>query len=188
MHPRRGSGATGKPPNWGVSLRWDSALPFGAGQDAAPLRLIGGRKDAPAGRCFLRVQEDTFPGAGYDLSTQKRVEKRLLCPTFYECSAGVVAYAPNEALPRAPQGLCPDFSELARKNCPRQGLPRPLYFELAKNKVGMGGMRFAFGLQLCSSRRITIYFPALRRLRRRCAARARATPLPSKKLLTKCLK
>ena len=125
MHPRRGSGATGKPPNWGVSLRWDSALPFGAGQDAAPLRLIGGRKDAPAGRCFLRVQEDTFPGAGYDLSTQKRVEKRLLCPTFYECSAGVVAYAPNEALPRAPQGLCPDFSELARKNCPRQGLPRP---------------------------------------------------------------
>ena len=72
-----------------------------------------------------------FPGAEYDLSTQKRVGKQLRFPTLFLCSAGVVASrrtrlclrffracedklsslgpapVPAGALPPSPRGLCP---------------------------------------------------------------------------------
>ena len=106
-----GPGAIGKPPKRGVSIRWDSAPTFGAGKNAAPLWLVGGRKDA----CPLRVlavscecRRTPFPGAEYDLSTQKRVGKQLRFPTLFLCSAGVVADAPSGTLSHALLGPAPD--------------------------------------------------------------------------------
>ncbi|SDB42666.1 hypothetical protein SAMN02910317_02124 [Ruminococcaceae bacterium FB2012] len=103
------------------------------GRGRFPLWFVGERKDARSlrsTRCFLRVWEDSFSGAAYGLSTPKRAGKQLLRPIVFECSAGVVASRRMGLCPDFPEldegklslrGLRPDFSELARKNCPRQG-------------------------------------------------------------------
>ena len=102
-----------------------------AGSRSAPLTwFVRGQKDAPVGRCFLRVQEDNVSGAAYGLSTPKRAVSQLLCPTYFKCSAGVVAYAPSGTLSHTLLGPAPD---------PAGALPR--FFRACEEKLSRQGYR-----------------------------------------------
>ena len=119
-------------PNTGVSLCWDFSPPFGAGQKAgqAPglppsLGSSGDRKTLPLVAVSCECRRTTFPAL------------RMVCPRQKEryhsfCALLISSAAPGSSLtrrvalcptpcwgqPQTPLGLCPDFSELARKNCP----------------------------------------------------------------------
>ena len=131
-----------------------------------------GRKDARSKihasvnffpRCFLRVREDNVSGAAFGLSTKKRVRKLLCFPTLFLCSAGDrrlraewdAVPRPAGALPLTREGSAPDFSELARKNCPARATA-PWTADRASR----------LNYNFVRPRRITILFPALSRLRR----------------------
>ena len=98
-------------------------------------------------RCFLRVQENTFSGAAYGLSTPKRADERLFRPIVNGCSAGSSLRAEWDSVPR-PAGALPQTPP--RATAPLDG------------RNALRGLVYNF----VQPRRITIVFPALCCLRR----------------------
>ncbi len=132
------------------------------GREPAPLTSrITGRKNAPVGRCFLRVQEDSFSGAAFGFVHVQKSGRTAFAPySFLVQRRGSSLTRRTRLCLELRLGLCP-------KNPP--GLPRP-------------GPRNALrGLVYCfvRPRRKSIFFPALCCLWRNCAVRARTTPLPA---------
>ena len=110
--------------------------PAGKTVGAMPRKHNTVQPDGMRSRCslFLIERYPHFSGAAYISPTKQRAGKQLCFSALSFCAAPVVADAPNEALPRAPQGALPRFlPSLSRMKQPRQGLPRPW----------MGGSRFA---------------------------------------------
>ena len=117
-------------PTWGLWLLFELLC----------LRSVG-RKDAPCGRCFLRVRTSKFFGAAKDCPRSVGCGFRLLCPFVSLCSAG---------------------SSLSRRvgRCPtpcRGSAPVP-----AKGYRALGWAECASRLVFhpCSARRLSILFSA----------------------------
>ncbi|SDB04459.1 hypothetical protein SAMN02910317_00133 [Ruminococcaceae bacterium FB2012] len=96
--------------------------------------------------CFLRVQENTFSGAAYGLSTPKMRSDGF-------CALLLSSAAPGSSL-RAEWDSVPIFPSLTRENCPCWGAAPVPARALPLTRQGYRaldcGMRFAFGSLLCA--------------------------------------
>ena len=142
------------------------------GKDGPLAERSYGRKNAPVGRCFLRVREATFSGAAFGLSTKKRVGKLLCFPTLFLCSAGVVASRRVGLCPRPRQGYRALDCGMPLRGLGLQLCALSLQLQFVELNVLPAQPLFIipaaafFGAELCLSVRSRAYFPSCLRGRR----------------------